>query len=646
MNKTRRIKELTNILSEASQAYYQEDREIMSDKEFDKLLDELQTLEEETGIRMSNSPTQKVGSEVVSALKKVRHEEKLLSLNKTKNINDLRSLLKDQDGVFSIKLDGLTISLVYENGKLTQALTRGDGETGEDVLHNAKRFRNIPLEVSCKEKFTVRGEAVISYADFLKINGLLPPEEQYKNPRNLVSGSVRQLNSEIAASRNIHFYAFQLSMPGKHFNRKSEQLPWIESQGFETADYFIVDRDNVEETAQWLLNKARNYKAATDGLVLTIDNIGHAKSLGATSKFPKDSLAFKWEDESVETRLVAIEWQPGRMGNITPVAVFEPVELEGTTVSRASLHNVSILEGLKLGIGDTISVFKANMIIPQVEKNHTRSNTYQIPSHCPSCSGGVTVKKPHESKILVCTNTSCPARLLQSLSHFVGREALNIEGLSYSSLEKFVNAGIVSSPADIFKIEQHKDKIMSFPGFGERSYHRLVQNTQKAQKVSLHSLIYALGIDYIGRSASKELCRHFQNDIDAIINADAGSLLNVPGFGSKMAQSVSDYFRNPRNKALVEELLSILEIQEDKTSASRVSGKIFVITGSLEHFQNRDEMERFIESLGGKLAKSVTSKTDFLITNDPSSGSSKNRKAREMRVSVITERDFLSMTGS
>lgn len=640
-----RIKQLIQILNEASKAYYQEDREIMSNQEYDKLYDELVSLENKTGIKLSNTPTEKVGYTVLSDLKKVNHEAKMLSLDKTKEIEKLKSFLDSQQGLLSWKLDGLTIVLNYNNGELVQAVTRGNGEIGEDITHNAKVFKNIPLKINFLGELVLRGEAIINYSDFKKINDEILEDEQYKNPRNLCSGTVRQLNSEIAAKRNVMFYAFTLvKAQDKDFNGlKTNQLEWLKELGFDIAEYKIVNSDNIEATVKWFESKIQSNDFASDGLVLTYNDIEFGKALGETSKFPRDSIAFKWTDEMAETTLIKIEWNTSRTGRINPIAIFEPVELEGSTISRAGLHNLSILEDLHLRIGDRIKVYKANMIIPQIAENCSYKPL--VPTKCPVCGEEAEIRKLHEEKVLYCTNPNCKAQLIRSLAHYTSRDATNIEGLSEATIERFVENGFIKDYTDIYILNQYEQQIITMEGFGEKSYQNLIAAIEKSKTIQLPNFIYALGINNVGLSNAKLLCKNYNYDYNKIINATEQELALISGFGDIIAHEVYKYFQNEHNLKLFNKVLDYLNIEIPKFEQINLifENKIFVITGDLKHFKNRKELQNKIESLGGKVNTSISSKTSFLINNDNTSSSSKNKKAKELNIPIITEDDFLNL---
>lgn len=643
-----RMKELISILNNASKQYYQFACEIMTDREYDQLYDELLELEKESGITLANSPTQKVGYTVLSNLVKINHDSKMLSLDKTKDIGKLKSFLGDNKGILSWKLDGLTIVLKYNNGNMVQAITRGNGEIGEDITHNAKVFYNIPLKIAFQGELIIRGEGVITYSEFEKINAELDDDEKYKNPRNLCSGTVRQLNSEIAAKRNVMFYAFTLvGAEGKEFNdQKIEQMKWLAGLGFDVVESEIVTINTIEEAVLRFESKVAKNDFASDGLVLTYDSISYGISLGRTSKFPKDSIAFKWADEMAETKLNEIDWSTSRTGLINPVAVFDPVDLEGSTVNRASVHNVSILEELKLGIGDTIKVYKANMIIPQIAENMTKSGTVQIPDKCPVCGGETEIRSLREGKALYCTNPNCNAQLVQSLSHYASRNAMNIEGLSEETLKKFVEYEYIKDYTDIYRLDRFEEKIKEMEGFGEKSYTNLMESIEKSKMVQLPNFIYALGINQVGLSNAKLLCKHFNYDINRIKCAEEEELVSIDGFGEIIARSIQNYFNNETNLLLLDNVMMYLNIEKVEVipieeRAFSLEGMTFVITGDLTIFQNRKELQDKIESLGGKSTSSVTKKTTYLINNDAFSESSKNKKAKELNVPIITEEQFL-----
>nr|WP_317357628.1 NAD-dependent DNA ligase LigA [uncultured Tyzzerella sp.] len=641
----KKIKNLVNKLNKARRAYYQESYEIMSDFEYDKLYDELEALEKETGIILSNSPTQQVGYIVLSELKKVKHDKKMLSLDKTKDISKIEDFLSTEKGLLSFKMDGLTIVLTYNDGNLISAVTRGNGEIGEDITHNCKVFKNIPLKIPFKDELIIRGEALISFKDFENINENLEITEKYKNPRNLCSGTVRQLNNEITKDRNVSFLAFSLVKCNKEFNLKSEQLQFLASLGFEIVEYALVDKYNVEKTILNFEKKVETNKFATDGLVITFDNIAYSNSLGETSKFPKDSIAFKWADDLATTTLLDVEWNTSRTGLINPIAIFEPVELEGTTVNRASLHNISIIKNLKLGIGDIIKVYKANMIIPQVAENETNSDNLKIPEKCNACGGKAETIQIRDGLALKCTNPTCIAKVINGIVHYVSRDAMNITDFSKATIEKFINNKFITNYTDIYNIEKYKDDIINMQGFGEKSYNNLINAIEKSKNTTLANFIYALGIEHIGLSNAKTLCKYFSYNFDNIKNATLEQIIAIDGFGEIMAKSLVDYFNNENNLNLINKVLPLLKLNDNinNTENTSLKDKVFVITGDLQTFKNRKELQQKIEDLGGKVTNSVSSKTDYLINNDKNSTSSKNKKAKELNINIISEEDFLDL---
>lgn len=642
-----RIKELVKTLNYAAMKYYQEDTEIMSNFEYDKLYDELCKLEKDTGIVLSNSPTIKVGYEILSELPRERHESPMLSLDKTKDVDALVSWLGNNKGVISWKMDGLTVVLTYENGELVKAVTRGNGEIGEVITGNAKMFVNIPHRIGYKGKLIIRGEAVIRYSDFNRINDAITDvSAKYKNPRNLCSGSVRQLNNKITKERNVNFFAFNLVAGddvdlGNSFNG---QLDWLESQGFEVVEHYITDGADLKDKVKMFSEKISGNDFPSDGLVLVLDDIAYGRSLGRTAKFPRDSMAFKWADEEAVTHLTDIYWSASRTGLINPVAVFEPVELEGTTVSRASIHNVSIVRSLELGIGDEIAVYKANMIIPQISKNLTRSGSAEIPKSCPVCGGETEIRNEEGVETLYCTNEYCPAKKLKSFGHFVSRNAMNIDGLSESTLEKFIDSGYLDNFDDLYHLDRYRDEIIGMEGFGEKSYTKLMEAVDTSRKTTVARLLNGLGIQGVGEANAKVIARYFKDDLDKIINAPYEDLVEIDGIGNIMAGDIVRYFENKENCDTIEKLRRELEFQVAENTAEQVfEGMTFVVTGSLNHYANRDALKAEIESLGGKVAGSVSSKTSYLINNDVNSQSSKNKKARSLNVPVISEEDYMKL---
>lgn len=646
MDKRTRIKELVDKLNEASRIYYQGTDELMSNFEYDKLYDELAALEKETGIVLADSPTIHVGYEVVSNLPKERHEKPMLSLDKTKDIPTLQEFIKGQKTILSWKMDGLTIVLTYRDGELFKGVTRGNGEVGEVITPNVKVFKNLPLKIPYTGELILRGEAIITYEDFKRINEAIDSEaDRYKNPRNLCSGSVRQLNSEVTAARSVRFYAFSLvKAEGVDFkNSRNEQFNWLEGQGFEVVERKITDFDHLPDDIAEFEAKIPANAFPTDGLVVLFDDIAYGTSLGTTAKYPKDSMAFKWADELRETKLLQVEWSASRTGLLNPVAVFETVDLEGTNVSRASVHNVSIVKELALGIGDTITVYKANMIIPQIAENLTRSGNLPIPDTCPVCGGRAEIRSINDVESLYCTNGDCPAKRIKSFSLMVSRDALNIEGMSEATLEKFIDAGILKDIPDLFDLPAHRETIVNMEGFGEKSYDNLINEAEKSRHCTLPKLIYGLGIANVGLSTAKLICREYGGDAYELLDADIDRLSSIDKVGPVIAGSFVDYFKDEVNRQRYKKLLSIVEIEKEEAAGSRFAGMTFVITGNVEHFDNRNALKDFIESEGGKVSGSVSAKTTYLINNDTASGSTKNKKAKELGIPIISEEDFLKL---
>ena len=646
--KIERINELVKILNEAAKAYYQDAAEIMSNYEYDALYDELEALEKETGVVLASSPTVRVGYEVLTQLPKEQHEKPMLSLDKTKEVAALKEWIGNQKAILSWKLDGLTIVLTYRGGMLQKAVTRGNGEVGEVITNNAKVFQNVPLQIAHQGELVLRGEAVITYSDFYKINEEIEAvEAKYKNPRNLCSGSVRQLNNEITAKRNVNFFAFSLvKAEGIDFeNSHEKQILWLKSQGFDVVEYEMVTADILEEAIAGFAAKIETNDFPSDGLVVLYDDIAYGESLGRTAKFPRNAIAFKWADEIKETTLKEIEWSPSRTGLINPVAIFEPVELEGTTVSRASVHNISVMEALELGIGDIIEVYKANMIIPQIAENKTRSGMVKLPEQCPTCGGVTQVRQIADAKALYCTNPECQAKKIKSFTLFVSRDAMNMEGLSEATLEKFIAKGFIHEFADVFRLERYAEEIKQMEGFGEKSCKNLLASIEKARTTTMARLVYALGIQNIGVANAKMLAKQYHYEMDALQSASAEELSAIDGIGEVIAGSIAEYFKNEKNQKVLANLLEevTLEKPEENQSAQIFEGMNFVITGSVEHFANRNEVKAVIEARGGKVTGSVTGKTNYLINNDTTSNSSKNKKAKELNIPIISEEDFLEM---
>lgn len=647
MDKKKRIKELVEILNKAAKSYYVDAVEIMPNIEYDKLYDELLELEKETNVVLSNSPTQNVGYEIAGELPKKAHESPMLSLDKTKSVEDLREWLGDNKALLSWKMDGLTIVLTYRDGELAEAVTRGNGTIGEVITNNAKNFQNIPLKIEFKGELILRGEAIIKYSDFKRINDAIEDAAaKYKNPRNLCSGSVRQLNPAVTKSRMVYCNIFNVvKADGIDFeNSKAKQFEWVKSEGFDVVEYKFTDSKSIADDIAEFESKIESNDIPSDGLVLLLDDIALGERLGSTSKFPRNAMAFKWSDERQVTKLKYIEWSPSRTGLINPVAVFEPVELEGTTVSRASLHNVSIFEDLMLGVGDEISVYKANMIIPQVYENLTKSNTEKVPDTCPACGSHASIKQDNESKVLLCTNPDCQIKHIKQYALMASRDALNIDGLSESTLEKFLSKGFIKNDSDIFKLDRYKDEIVNMDGFGKRSYEKLMAALEEAKHTNVARFLYSLGINGIGSANAKMIAKYFDNDIDKIITAGKDELLEIEGIGEVLANSIVEFFKDSKNIENVKSLREVLIFEAEESAGSdSFAGKVFVITGSLEHFTNRNELKELIEKNGGKVSGSVSSKTNFLINNDTASNSSKNKKAKELGVEIISEEDFLKL---
>ena len=647
MDKKARIKELVEILNKAAKSYYVDAVEIMPNIEYDKLYDELVKLEKETNVVLSNSPTQNVGYETASELPKKAHESPMLSLDKTKSVTELEDWLGDNEALLSWKMDGLTIVLTYRGGELVEAVTRGNGIIGEVITNNAKNFQNVPLKIEYKGELILRGEAVIKYSDFKRINeSISDADAKYKNPRNLCSGSVRQLNPAVTRERKVYFNVFNVVKADNidFENSKAKQFEWAKNEGFDVVEYKFTNRASLANDIADFESRIVGNDIPSDGLVLLLDDIALGERLGSTAKFPRNAMAFKWSDERQTTKLKYIEWSPSRTGLINPVAVFEPVELEGTTVSRASLHNVSIFEELMLGVGDEISVYKANMIIPQVYENFTKSNTEKVPKICPACGKDTTIKKDNESKVLLCTNPDCQVKHIKQYALMASRDALNIDGLSESTLEKFLSKGFIKSDSDLFHLDKFKDEIINMDGFGKRSYEKLIAALDEAKNTTVSRFLYSLGISGIGSANAKMIAKYFDNDIDRIISASKDDLLEIEGIGEVLANSIADFFRSEKNIENVESLRKILKFEkEESVGGDKLSGKVCVITGSLQHFSNRNELKEIIEKNGGKVSGSVSSKTNYLINNDTASNSSKNKKAKELGVEIISEEDFLKL---
>ena len=645
MDDTKRMKELIEILNNASRLYYQFNTVIMTDFEYDKLYDELVELEAKTGITLSNSPTINIEPEILSSLEQVSHPAPMLSLSKTKLIDELADFLGKEEGLLSWKLDGLTIVLTYEGGKLVSGVTRGTGIVGEVVTENVKQFKNIPLTINYKGRLVLRGEAIITYSDFKKMNEAIGEgSSKYKNPRNLCSGSVRQLDSSVTAKRNVKCIIFEL-IEGKEFIKKDKAFDWLSSLGFTVVEHFIVTKDNLKDKVLEFKDRVATYDIPSDGLVLTYNDVKYSDSLGSTAKFPKHSMAFKWQDETAKTILREVYWSASRTGLINPVAVFDPVELEGTIVSRASLHNISILKGLKIGLNDEILVYKANMIIPQVAEDLTKSDDLKIPLECPVCHHKTKIIKSNDVEYLYCTNEYCIAKITKRLSLFVSRNAFNIDGISDAILTKLVDEKMVNSYSDLFHLNRYKDKIISFEGFGEKSYDNLIKSIQKAKKIKPANFIYALGIPEVGLSRAKLICKEYNNDFQKIRNLTFDELSKIDGIGEVIALEWENYFSNEKFALEVDNLLKEITFDVSSNNSLILEDKTFVITGSLNNYNNRDELIEVIENNGGKVLKAISSNVDYLINNDITSISSKNKDAKELNIPIISEEEFINMIG-
>ena len=646
VNDIKRMEELNELLAKAADAYYNTGVEIMSDKQYDDLYDELEALEKKTGVILSGSRTQTVGYEVSSALQKIRHTSKMLSLDKTKSVDELESWLGEHKGFLSWKLDGLTLVLTYEGGELVQAVTRGNGEIGEDITANARHIKGIPARIPFSGRMVVRGESLMKYKDFEKVNAEIEDGAKYKNPRNLCVGTVRNLDSRVTAERNINFFAFNLvSAEGYDENSFSGRLDWLEELGFQRVYGVLVDSDSVRGAVADFEKSITENEFPSDGLVLMYDDVAYGLSLGETSHAPRNGIAFKWRDETADTTLREVEWSASRTGLLNPVAIFDPVELEGTTVSRASVHNLSIVKQLRLGIGDTLTIFKANMIIPQVLENKTGSGSLEIPAVCPVCGAGTEVRTSDDDvETLVCPNKDCAAKHIGKFEHFVQRDAMNIVGMSTATIETLVSEGFVREFRDFYHLDDHKFKIVTLEGFGEKSYQKLKDAVEASRKTELSRVLYALGIPNIGRQASRLICGKYTT-AEEIEKLSTAELTAIDGIGEVLANDYVSFFRDERNLAEFHGLLEELEIAEAEAvnGESAIAGKTFVITGSVHIWKNRNELKAFIEQNGGKAAGSVSSKTDYLINNDSLSNSTKNKTAKELGVPIITEEEFQAL---
>lgn len=664
LKKVERIKELNQQLNQYRDSYYNNSVSEISDYEYDKLFDELKRLEEETNIVMANSPTHTVGYEVKSKLEKVKHSHPMLSLDKTKSVDELKKFAGSQDCLLTCKMDGLTVLLTYENGKLIQAETRGNGEIGEDITHNAKVFENIPLYIDYLGYLEVEGEAIITYSDFEKINSRLPEDEKYKNPRNLATGSVRQLDNSIAAKRYVKFIVWKVQKIEDEIENNNSflhRLLFAKQLGFDVVPLLTYsnntsDKEDCEEMIENLRKYAANKGFPIDGLVMTYNDILYGESLGVTDHHPKHSLAFKFYDDIYPTKLLDVEFTMGKTGILTPTAIFEPVEIDGTIVERASLHNLSIMNNLGITHkGQVVNVYKANAVIPQidsVEEDNVEvtDNNIIIPAeNCPICGADTKIVKDNNSEILVCSNPDCKGKFLGKLSHFVSKNAINIDGLSEQTLQKFIELGWVSNFQDIYRLINHNKDMAVLDGFGKRSTNKLITAIENSRKTTLDRFIYALSIPLIGRSTSKDIAKYCNNDINVfmkvMIENKAHDFINsIDGFGDVMYKSLYDWWN--------EYCLSFFELSkefyfettnENNNSSVDLLGKVFVITGGLNHYKNRDELIRTIEQLGGKVSGTVSKKTSYLINNDTKSKSGKNKKAIDLGIQIISEDEFINM---
>lgn len=648
-NVLEKMHKLISLIDKYRNEYYNEDREEVDNKEYDRLKDELDELERKAGFVLSNSPSLKVGCEVTSKLPKYTFKKPMLSLSKTKEVSGLQQFLSDKDGILSWKMDGLTVVVAYNNGELVSAITRGNGEIGEVITQNAKHFRNLPLRIPYKGKLVLRGEAVMTYSDFERINkGLVTSgDELKKNPRNLCSGTVRSVDSSVTKNRGVYWYAFELvSADCEIPNDIDKQFKWLNNNGFDTVQFMVVNSSNVVQAVMQFesIVESKKLDIPTDGLVLTYRDKKYGESLGVRAKSPRHSIAFKWEDEAVETKVIDIEWSPSRNGLITPVAIFEPVDIEGSTVSRASLHNVSIFAEKQLGYGDRIKVYKANMIIPQVLDNLDRTATCQIPGQCPCCGEPTVLHQDPKSGVytLWCENSECAAKGTRSFEHFVARDAMNIDGVSTSTLNTLIECRIISDYASIYHINEHADEIINLEGFGYTSFMNIVNAVEKSRNVKPANLIYALGIPNIGLTTAKLICKHFGNDLVKTVTASYNDLINIDGIGDTIADSFTAYFADKNNaEAFVRLTKELNIIQEAVSNNTEMNGITICVTGDVHIFKNRRAIKDIVENLGGKLTGSVSKSTSYLVTNDTTSGSRKNKAAQEYGIPILTEQQFI-----
>ena len=650
------MKELINKLNQYSYEYYTLGKPTISDTTYDGLYDKLIKLEEETGVVLSNSPTQNVGNVTLSKLEKTTHEYPMLSLDKTKSIDTLNNFRKNKDTILMLKMDGLTIDLVYdEKGNLIEGSTRGDAFIGENITHTVKTFSNIPLKINNNFNKTIHiiGEAIIDYDTFDNINSKLSDNDKYKNPRNLVSGTVRQLNSKVCKDRNVKFVGYIVE--GLNIPSKLYQLKLIKELGFETVEYQIIlsnnEKEYLESKIDYLRELASNKKLPIDGMVLMYNNIKYGKSLGNTAHHPLHSIAFKFENDVEFTKLINVEFNVSRTGRVNPIALFNPVELYGTTVTRATLNNLSILKSLQLGLGDEIGVTKANEIIPMITDNLTKSNTLVIPEVCPVCGEPLIIKNDTNSEFLYCQNPNCKAKLVQSIFNYCNRDAMNIVGLSEKSIEKFIEKGFIKSILDIYSLDKYKKEIIHMEGFGLKSYNKLIDSIEKSKQCKLENFIYALGIPNVGLQTAKNIVKFVEGDVRTKLNTllmfcENIKWLKMNDCGESLKNSLIQYFNNEENNKLVFELSNLLSFIEDnpkKNNNVSLEGKTFVITGKVHIYKNRNEIKDIIESLGGKVSGSVSSKTDYLINNDINSNSGKNKTAKELNIPIISEEQFVEL---
>ena len=663
MDKINIIKQLVELLNKANKAYYEKSNPIMTDREYDQLYNELVSLEKETGVILSGSPTQYAGYNIESKWDKITHEFPALSLNKTKDRNELVNWLGDKEGVLSWKEDGLTMIMSYDNGSLSTLASRGNGIVGENLTKNARYIHGIPLEIPYKGHLVVRGEALISYKTFEEINNLIENEEdRFKTPRNLASGTIRNLDSKIVANRNIEVKAFELVYADNMPKTYTEALNWLYDLGFDVVEYKEVTKDSLLEIIEWFESKIKDNEYSSDGLVLVYNDIAYGKSLGTTSKFPLSGIAFKWNDDTYETTVTGIEWYASR-NSLNPVLVFNTVNIDGSDINKASIHNVNIMKSLELGIGDTVEIYLANKIIPQVADNQTRSNTFEIPDKCSVCGSPTEIITSEDgiTQILVCTSESCPGKLLGKLKLFCSKEGMDIEGLSEATLQTFIDKGWLKDISDIYKLHLHETQMQHMKGFGKRSVTKLLNAIDESRTVTMANFIRALGIPLIGKTQSKalsDLCSGNIEKFEDMVYCETDFSNKLDGFGEKRSNSILNWFGDETNFEIYNKLKKELtfiatdgfmnkpegedNMSENNNNYKDLSGQMFVITGSLNHFANRDELKSLLESLGAKVSGSVSKKTTALICNDSDSGSTKSRKAAELGIPVWTEDELLN----